>query len=156
MDLGIKGKTALVCASSKGLGLGCARALAGGLMLVAWAWWATQREKLPMLPESGGYLAHIRSYLMADRNPLSIPPIPDAVFNVLCSQTTLLAGLILVWSGLYCGVRLTLFLVPIVVMLLRAPFMGHGMWGPMTQQEWVILLALAMTPPAFYFGKSDY
>ena len=29
MDLGIKGKRALVCAASKGLGLGCARALAG-------------------------------------------------------------------------------------------------------------------------------
>ncbi|WP_106607935.1 SDR family oxidoreductase [Shimia abyssi] len=29
MDFGIKGKRALVCASSKGLGLGCARALAG-------------------------------------------------------------------------------------------------------------------------------
>ena len=29
MDLGIRGKTALVCASSKGLGLGCVRALAG-------------------------------------------------------------------------------------------------------------------------------
>ena len=29
MDLGIKGKRAIVCASSKGLGLGCARALAG-------------------------------------------------------------------------------------------------------------------------------
>ncbi|MEM1351226.1 MAG: SDR family oxidoreductase [Pseudomonadota bacterium] len=29
MDLGIKGKRAVVCASSKGLGLGCARALAG-------------------------------------------------------------------------------------------------------------------------------
>ncbi|KIC44563.1 short-chain dehydrogenase [Ruegeria sp. ANG-S4] len=29
MDLGIKGKRALVCASSKGLGLGCAEALAG-------------------------------------------------------------------------------------------------------------------------------
>lgn len=29
MDLGIKGKKALVCASSKGLGLGCAEALAG-------------------------------------------------------------------------------------------------------------------------------
>ncbi len=28
MDLGIKGKKALICASSKGLGLGCARALA--------------------------------------------------------------------------------------------------------------------------------
>ncbi len=28
MDLGISGKTALVCASSKGLGLGCAIALA--------------------------------------------------------------------------------------------------------------------------------
>ena len=29
MDLGIKGRRALVCASSKGLGLGCAQALAG-------------------------------------------------------------------------------------------------------------------------------
>ena len=28
MDLGIKGKRAIVCASSKGLGLGCAEALA--------------------------------------------------------------------------------------------------------------------------------
>ena len=28
MDLGIKGKTALVCAASKGLGRGCAEALA--------------------------------------------------------------------------------------------------------------------------------
>ncbi len=35
MDLGIKGKTALVCASSKGLGLGCAEALAAaGVHLV--------------------------------------------------------------------------------------------------------------------------
>ena len=35
MDLGITGKTAIVCASSKGLGLGCARALAGaGVNLV--------------------------------------------------------------------------------------------------------------------------
>lgn len=35
MDLGIKGKKALVCASSKGLGLGCARALAeAGVELV--------------------------------------------------------------------------------------------------------------------------
>ena len=35
MDLGIKGKRALVCASSKGLGLGCARALAeAGVSLV--------------------------------------------------------------------------------------------------------------------------
>ena len=35
MDLGISGKNALVCASSKGLGLGCARALAGeGVNLV--------------------------------------------------------------------------------------------------------------------------
>ncbi|HBS50846.1 MAG TPA: short-chain dehydrogenase [Rhodobacteraceae bacterium] len=35
MDMGIAGKRALVCASSKGLGLGCARALAGeGVHLV--------------------------------------------------------------------------------------------------------------------------
>ncbi|GIS02241.1 MAG: hypothetical protein CM15mP103_07920 [Gammaproteobacteria bacterium] len=30
MDLGIKGRTALVCASSKGLGRGCAEALPRG------------------------------------------------------------------------------------------------------------------------------
>ena len=38
MDLGIRGRWALVCASSKGLGLGCARALAAdgvNLVLVA-------------------------------------------------------------------------------------------------------------------------
>ena len=29
MDLGIKGKWALVCGASKGLGLGCAQALVG-------------------------------------------------------------------------------------------------------------------------------
>jgi len=35
MDLGIAGKTALVCASSKGLGRGCAQALAqAGVNLV--------------------------------------------------------------------------------------------------------------------------
>ena len=35
MDMGIKGKTALVCAASKGLGKGCAQALAAeGVNLV--------------------------------------------------------------------------------------------------------------------------
>ena len=35
MDLGIKGKWAVVCAASKGLGYGCARSLAGeGVNLV--------------------------------------------------------------------------------------------------------------------------
>ena len=35
MDLGIRGKTAIVCASSKGLGKGCAQALAeAGVNLV--------------------------------------------------------------------------------------------------------------------------
>lgn len=46
MDLGIKGKTALVCASSKGLGRGCAMALAGeGVNLVINARGAEALEK---------------------------------------------------------------------------------------------------------------
>lgn len=46
MDLGIKGKKALVCASSKGLGLGCARALAeAGVNLVMNARGAEALEK---------------------------------------------------------------------------------------------------------------
>lgn len=46
MDFGIKGKLAVVCASSKGLGLGCARALAGeGVNLVMNARGAEQLEK---------------------------------------------------------------------------------------------------------------
>jgi 3-oxoacyl-[acyl-carrier protein] reductase len=45
MDLGIKGKRALVCASSKGLGLGCAEALAeAGVDLVMNARGATDLE----------------------------------------------------------------------------------------------------------------
>ncbi|XAL99686.1 serine/threonine-protein kinase [Phycisphaeraceae bacterium D3-23] len=135
---------------------GRARALAGATLLVVWALWATKREKLPSLPEDGGYLQHIRSYLMADRQPLRYQPIPDAVFDVLCSQPALLAGLILVWSGLYQGIRMTVFLLPIVVILLRAPFLGDTMWGPMTHQEWAIIGALALTPPAIFFGKSEY
>lgn len=40
MDLGLAGKRALVCASSKGLGLGCAEALAeAGVDLVMNARW---------------------------------------------------------------------------------------------------------------------
>jgi 3-oxoacyl-[acyl-carrier protein] reductase len=50
MDLGIKGKRALVCASSKGLGLGCARALAeAGVDLVMNA---RTRETLDAAAES--------------------------------------------------------------------------------------------------------
>ena len=46
MDLGIKGKRAVVCASSKGLGLGCARALAeAGVDLVMNARGAEALEK---------------------------------------------------------------------------------------------------------------
>ncbi|MEM9414177.1 MAG: serine/threonine-protein kinase [Planctomycetota bacterium] len=135
---------------------GRARALAGATLLVVWALWATKREKLPTLPEDGGYLQHIRSYLMADRDPLRYPPIPEAVLDVLCCQPALLAGLILVWSGLYQGIRMTVFMLPIVVMLLRAPFLSDTMWGPMTEQEWVLLIALVLTPPAIFFGKSDY
>ena len=135
---------------------GRARALAGAALLLVWAWWATQREKLPSLPSDGGYLNHLRSYLMAERKPLRYPPVPEAVFDVMCSQPALLAGVILVWSGLYQGIRMSVFLLPIVVMLLRAPFLSDTMWGPMTEQEWVILAALALTPPAIFFGKSEY
>ena len=46
MDLGISGKRAIVCASSKGLGLGCARALAeAGVDLVMNARGAEALEK---------------------------------------------------------------------------------------------------------------
>ena len=40
MDLGIRGRRALVCASSKGLGLGCAEALAAGRAMVRFAFGA--------------------------------------------------------------------------------------------------------------------
>ena len=53
MDLCIKGKRALVCASSKGLGRGCAEALAeAGVDLVLNARWAEALEATA---------AHIRS-----------------------------------------------------------------------------------------------
>ena len=58
MDLGIKGKWALVCGASKGLGLGCARALvAEGVNLVVVARGAAALEAaaagLRVLPSAG-------------------------------------------------------------------------------------------------------
>jgi NAD(P)-dependent dehydrogenase (short-subunit alcohol dehydrogenase family) len=48
MDLGISGKRALVCASSKGLGLGCAEALAeAGVDLVMNA--GLMRWRVPLI-----------------------------------------------------------------------------------------------------------
>jgi hypothetical protein len=138
---------------------GRARAAVGGAMLLVWAWWVSTQHKLSAIPEGMGVLTFLRTMLkdqVDDPKALRIAPIPPAVFDVLCSHTALLAGVILVWAGLYRGVRLTFFLLPIIVMLLRAPFLGNGMWGPMTQQEWVVVGALAITPPAFFFGKSDY
>jgi NAD(P)-dependent dehydrogenase (short-subunit alcohol dehydrogenase family) len=41
MDLGIGGKTALVCGASKGLGRGCAEALAAAGVHVTW--WRVRR-----------------------------------------------------------------------------------------------------------------
>jgi len=136
-----------------------ARALMGGVLLIVWAWWATAQEKISTIPEGVGFFPFLRTLLKdnaEDPKPLRIPPIPPAVFDVLCSQTTLLASLILIWSGLYRGVRLSLFLTPIIIILLRAPFLGGPDWGPLTQQEAVILIALILTPPAFIFGKSEY
>lgn len=136
-----------------------ARAMAGGVMLLVWAWWASTQQKLAAIPEGMSFFSYLRMMLkdhVEDKSVLRIPPVPPAVFDVLCSHTTLLAGSILVWAGLYRGVRLTFFLLPIIVILLRAPFLGSEMWGPLTEQEWVILGALAITPPAFFFGKSDY
>lgn len=62
MDLGIKGRWALVCGSSKGLGLGCAQALAtGGVNLVVNARGAdaleTAATQLRALPGAGTVLA---------------------------------------------------------------------------------------------------
>ena len=54
MDLGIKGRRALVCASSKGLGRGCAEALAAeGVDLVLNARGAEALGLVPVVAVSG-------------------------------------------------------------------------------------------------------
>jgi len=59
MDLGINGKRALVCASSRGLGLGCARALAeAGVDLVMKT---TEKTYVFLAKTEQGDLASVRS-----------------------------------------------------------------------------------------------
>ena len=62
MDLGIKGKTALVCAASKGLGRGCAEALAA--------------EGVNLVINARGEAALIQTaYAIAERHQVTVEPV---------------------------------------------------------------------------------
>ena len=67
MDLGIAGRWALVCAASKGLGLGCARALVreGVNVVVA----ARGEDALDRAPSAGDLKAWLKDRLIAYQLP---------------------------------------------------------------------------------------
>lgn len=133
------------------------RFMLGSAFLAVYLLWATQREALPTLPESGGYLAHLRTFLATRPEPLTSAPIPPAILAVLSSPGALFAGLILTASGMFRGIRMTVFLLPLVIMLLRAPFMSThpGSLG-ISPLEWTFLVAAILTSPAFLFGRIKY
>lgn len=143
---------------------GRGRFIAGAAMLAVWAMWATQRDVLPafvFLENTGGQslVGRIRGYLKDRPAPLDIAGVPDSIMQVLCSQPAALAGIVLVISAMFRGKKMTLFILPVIILLLRAPFMntaGDGWLGLLTPYEWTLLIALALTPFALFFGKIRY
>ncbi len=135
------------------------RFVAGVVLLAVFALWAKQSPSvIRVLPEKGHYLSQLRNYLLRVENvpPLSIPPVPQPIWQVLCSPTAAVAGLILLASVIFRGRRMTIFLLPVIILLLRAPFMASEGGIILTPREWTIAIALAFTLPALFFGRSEY
>lgn len=134
------------------------RFLAGAAMLAVWALWATNRDALPafvFLDDANGTstIARLRGYIAGRPAPLDIAGVPDSILQVLCSQPAAIAGIILIASAIFRGKKMTLFILPIIVLLLRAPFMATAGEGLLSPYEWTLLIALALTPFALFFGK---
>ncbi len=128
----------------------------GAALFAVWALWARQRGALPAIPSDGGYFRYARMFVTDKPEALHWPGVPDAIMNTLCSPTAGLAGLILMLSVLFRGRKMTVFLLPVVVLLLRAPFMAaHGGWI-LSPYEWTVAIALALVPPAYFLGRSRY
>ncbi|MCC6682048.1 MAG: protein kinase [Phycisphaeraceae bacterium] len=135
------------------------RLLAGVVLLAVAALWAKQNPNVTrVFPEKGHYLAQLRDYLLRVEHvpPLSIPPVPQPIWQVLCTPTAALAGLILLLSIIFRGRRMTFFLLPVIILLLRAPFMATEGGFIMSPREWTIVIALTFTLPALFFGRSEY
>ena len=130
------------------------RFIIGSIILLGWAMWAAQSDALPTLPESGSYLEHLRTFLAHRPAPLSITGIPPAIMTVLCTPGAMFAGLLLMFSAIFRGLRMTIFLIPIVIMLLRAPFMSTDPTQFMSPLEWTFLTALVLIPPGIIFGRA--
>lgn len=126
----------------------------GSIILLGWAMWAAQSDALPTLPESGSYLEHLRTFIANRATPLSITGIPPAIMTVICTSGAMFAGLLLMFSAVFRGLRITIFLMPIVIMLLRAPFMSTDPTQFMSPLEWTFLTALVLTPPGIIFGRA--
>jgi 3-oxoacyl-[acyl-carrier protein] reductase len=87
MDLGIRGRTALVCAASKGLGKGCAAALAREgvrLVVVARGRDALEATAAELRARHGGDVAQVVADITTDegrRAALAACPAPDILVN---------------------------------------------------------------------------
>ena len=129
------------------------RFIAGSVMLLVWAMWAVKNDAFPTLPENSTYLEHLRTFIAHRPDPLAFPGIPPAILAVLCTPGAMFAGLLLMFSAMFRGLRMTIFLLPIVIMLMRAPFMSTDPTQLLSPLEWTFLIALLLTPPGMIFGR---
>jgi hypothetical protein len=132
------------------------RFIVGSVILLGWALWAVNAGATPTLPESGSYFEHLRTFLAYRPAPLSMPGVPPAILDVVSSPGAMFAGLLLMVSCLSPGLRMTVFILPIVIMLLRAPFMSSNPGQFLSPLEWTFLTALILTPPGLIFGRVRY
>jgi serine/threonine protein kinase/DNA-directed RNA polymerase subunit RPC12/RpoP len=132
------------------------RFIVGSLILLGWAMWAVRSHAFPTLPEKSSYLEHLRTFIAHRPAPLSLPGVPPAILDVVSTPGAMFAGLLVMVSGMFQGLRMTIFLLPIVIMLLRAPFMSTATTHYLSPLEWTFLIALLLTPPGIIFGRVRY
>ncbi len=84
---------------------------------------------------------------------LAIEFLPDAATNWFNSYNPGAAGLILIFTGFFAGVRLTLFIVPGVVVMLFGHQWGIPAIGPIDEYYMSMVAGAILCVPAIWWGR---
>jgi hypothetical protein len=111
-------------------------------------------QDLESADQIGTSFGAILSTRNKDIKPLDLPGLPDSVSKWFKSYNPGLAGLVLVFSGLFRGVRMTLFLLPAIGVILFGHAWGIPEVGGISPQTVSLAAGGGLSLVALYFGRS--
>ena len=139
-----------------GLLLGArARFIAGAVLLAVSLLWMHQRGLVPGAgDDSTSATLGEQIDQAAEVEPLWVPGIPGEVSRVFSSHGAALAGLLLVVSAFFGGVKMTVLLVPAVALLLGGHAVPIPGIGPLTAPKLLLAAGGALGLVGLYFGRT--